>query len=426
VALIGSDYVGLRPTMLVAVGDEVKCGQALFTDKRNPGVTFTAPASGSVKSINRGAKRVLESVVIEIHGTESVSFPEFSVDQLASLQPDQIVAQLVESGLWTSLRTRPFSKIPAPDSQPHSLFVTAIDTNPLCADPAVVIADSGENFANGLKILAKLTEGSVFVCTGEDFPPGLVTDAAGVLPDTVKVEQFSGPHPAGLAGTHIHFLDPVNADKIVWSINYQDVISIARLFLTGRLNSERIVSLGGPGVRAPRLLRTCLGANTSDLTANEIEDEGDHRVISGSLLSGFRAEGSHTFVGRYHQQVSVLPEGGERKLFGYLAPGMRQHSVLPVFISSWLNKGGMDFTSSTNGSPRAMVPVGSYEAVMPLDILATQLLRSLLTADLDLAIDLGCLELDEEDLALCTYACPGKYEYGAVLRDVLSVIEKEG
>ena len=341
---------------------------------------------------------------------------------MATLQREQIVTQLLESGLWTSLRTRPFSKVPAPDSHPHSLFVTAIDTNPLCADPAVVIADSGDCFTNGLTILAKLTQGSVYVCTDEH----LSIDASGPAPDNIKIEKFSGPHPAGLAGTHIHFLDPVGTDKVVWSINYQDVIAIARLFLTGRLDSERIVALGGPGVRNPRLLRTCLGANTKDLLANELEEEGEYRTISGSVLSGFRADGSHTFVGRYHQQVSVLPEGGERKLFGYLAPGMRQHSILPVFISSWLNKGSMDFTSSTNGSPRAMVPVGSYEAVMPLDILATQLLRSLLTTDLDLAIDLGCLELDEEDLALCTYACPGKYEYGPVLREVLSIIEKEG
>ncbi len=421
-ALLGSDYVGMKPTMLVAAGDRVKLGQPLFSDKRNPGVTFTAPASGTIKSINRGAKRVLESVVIDVQGDDAVAFSSYNVEQLGTLEREQVVSQLLASGLWTSFRTRPFSKVPAPASVPHSLFVTAIDTNPLSADPSVVIADAGEHFAQGLKIVAKLTQGKVYVCTDEQ----LSVDAAGEAPENLQFEQFSGPHPAGLAGTHIHFLDPVGAGKTVWSINYQDVIAISRLFQHGKLDSERVLALGGPGVRDPRLLRACLGASTMDLVASELKDGGDYRVISGSVLSGFRAEGSHAYIGRYHQQLSVLPEGGERKLFGYLAPGMRQHSVLPVFVSSWLNKGSMDFTSSTNGSARAMVPVGSYEAVMPLDILATQLLRSLLTADLDLAIDLGCLELDEEDLALCTYACPGKYEYGAVLREVLDTIEKEG
>jgi Na+-transporting NADH:ubiquinone oxidoreductase subunit A len=359
------------------------------------------------------------SVVIEVDGDDSESFASVSAAEISGLARERVVESLVASGLWTALRTRPFSRVPALESVPHSIFVTAMDTNPLAGDPAVVIAEAPELFAAGLDVLARLTEGKVFVCHegGKSVPSG--------RDPKIVSEGFSGPHPAGLPGTHIHFLDPVGPHKSVWFVGYQDVIAIGALFVEGRIRTERVVALGGPGVEKPRLLRTRLGASLEDLTAGEL-GSGEYRVISGSVLAGRTAEDSIAFLGRYHTQVSVLPEDRERKLFGYLSPGQDRHSVLPVYLSSWLHKGPLRFSTTTNGSPRGMVPVGSYERVMPLDILPTQLLRSLLVGDIDTAIKLGCLELDEEDIALCTYACPGKYEYGPVLRKMLTQIEKEG
>jgi Na+-transporting NADH:ubiquinone oxidoreductase subunit A len=217
----------------------------------------------------------------------------------------------------------------------------------------------------------------------------------------------------------------VSAHKSVWFVGHQDVIAIGHLFRTGELRRERVVALGGPAVKNPRLLRTVLGANLGDLTRDEL-DGGELRVISGSVLSGRTAEDPVDFLGRYHDQVSIIPEDRERRLFGYLSPGPDRHSVLPIYLSAWLGRKPLRFTTSSNGSPRGMVPVGCYERVMPLDVLPTQLLRALLVKDLDSAISLGCLELDEDDVALFTYVCPGKYEYGPVLRDVLTQIEKEG
>ncbi|MEM9620158.1 MAG: NADH:ubiquinone reductase (Na(+)-transporting) subunit A, partial [Pseudomonadota bacterium] len=315
--------------------------------------------------------------------------------------------------------TRPFAKVPDPQVEPSSIFVTAMDSNPLAADPGVIIPDYATEFAAGLDLLAKLTSGAVFVChdAGKFLPTG--NDAK------IATHEFSGPHPSGLPGTHIHFLDPVSADKLVWYLNYQDVIAIGALFLTGRILSDRIVALGGPGASNPRLLRTVVGANLEELTAGELE-VGTQRVISGSVLAGRTAQSPVDFLGRYHLQVSVLPEDNERRLFGYLSPGLNRHSVFPIYLSKWLGEKSVRFSTTTNGSPRGMVPIGTFESVMPMDILATQLLRSLLVGDLENAINLGCLELDEDDIALCTYACPGKYEYGPVLRDVLTQIEKEG
>jgi Na+-transporting NADH:ubiquinone oxidoreductase subunit A len=420
VAVLGNEYVGMKPTMLVEEGQRVKLGQPLFEDKKNPGVLFTAPGAGVIKAINRGAKRALQSVIIELDGEEEVSFQSYDEASLDNLDRSAITQNLVDSGLWVSFRTRPYSRSPATDSVPHSIFVTAIDTNPLAADPSVIINEYADDFKHGLTILSQLTEGNVFVCQAADT----------ALPvshrDNIEVATFSGPHPAGLAGTHIHLLDPVSANKTVWTINYQDVIAIGKLFTSGRLWVERIIAFAGPLVNKPRLIRTRLGACTEDLVKDEIA-EVQARIISGSVLHGHAASNWAAYLGRFHNQLSVIAESVERELLGWIRPGGKnKFSALNVFISSLFPKKELALTTSQNGSPRAMVPVGVFERVMPLDILPTQLLRSLLVKDTDTAQALGCLELDEEDLSLCSFVCSGKYDYGPALRTNLTQIEKEG
>ena len=417
VAVIGFDYHGMKPTMEVQVGDRVKLGQLLFTDKKTPGVRYTAPAAGVISAIHRGEKRVLQSVVIDLDGDEQETFAQYAADQLEALTDEQVRENLQQSGLWTALRTRPFSKVPALDAVPRSIFVTAIDTHPLAADPAVIIGEHATDFENGLKVLGNLAK--IFLCKADG------ANLPGEKLAKVQSEAFAGPHPAGLPGTHIHFLDPVSVSKSVWQIGYQDVIAVGKLFTTGQLFVERVVALGGPVVEQPRLLRTRLGASLEELTAGELKP-GFNRVVSGSVFGGRTAQGAFAFLGRYHNQVSCLSEGNEREMMHYLRAGVNKHSVLNIFVSKLTGSKLFNFTTTTNGSPRAMVPVGNYEAVMPLDILPTQLLRYLIVGDTEMAQKLGCLELDEEDLALCTYVCAGKYEYGPILRDNLTRIEKEG
>ncbi|KGQ67841.1 Na(+)-translocating NADH-quinone reductase subunit A [Gallibacterium anatis] len=418
VAVLGEEYVGMRPSMKVREGDVVKKGQVLFEDKKNPGVVFTAPASGTVTAINRGAKRVLQSVVIKLEGESQMTFAKYSIEQLANLTVEQVKQNLVESGLWTALRTRPFSKIPAIDSKPSSIFVNAMDTNPLAAEPALIIKENAEAFQNGLTVLSRLNEGKLFVCKAAG------TSIPTINASNVQVEEFSGPHPAGLSGTHIHFLDPVSISKFVWYINYQDVIAIGKLFTTGELYVDRVVSLAGPQVKNPRLVRTRLGANLNELTAGELAD-GENRVISGSVLNGHTAVAPVNYLGRYALQVSVIAEGRKKEFLGWISPGSNKFSITRTVLGHFGHK-LFKFTSAVNGGHRAMVPIGTYERVMPLDIIPTLLLRDLSAGDTDSAQALGCLELDEEDLALCTFVCPGKNEYGPMLRAALDKIEKEG
>ncbi len=414
VALVGFDYVGMKPTMLVQVGDKVKKGQPLFTDKKTEGVVYTSPAAGTVVEVNRGKKRVFESIVIEIQGTEEETFTATDASQLTSLTAEQVKDQLVKSGQWTALRTRPYSKVPALDAEPNSIFVVAADTHPLAADPAVVIAENKEAFKNGLVVLKQLCK-QVYVTKKQ----GAAIDAG--VAEAVEVD---GPHPAGLVGTAIHFIDPVGPNKQVWSIGYQEVIAYGKLFTEGKIFTDRVVALAGPQVEKPRLIRTQLGASFDELTAGELKS-GENRVISGSVLGGRTAAGPLAYLGRHHNQVSVILEGRDRPMLHYFSPGVNRHSVMPIYLSKFMPSKLFNFTSSTNGSERAMVPVGAYEKVMPLDILPTQLLRALIVEDMDTAINLGALELDEEDLALCTYVCSGKYEYGPILRANLDRIEKE-
>lgn len=420
VALLGDDYVGMKPTMLVTEGDRVKLGQPIFEDKKTPGVLYTAPASGTIAAVKRGAKRKFESVEIDIDGDDRVEFDEAKGADPLSLGREGVTKQLVASGLWPTIRTRPYGKIPVPGTTPNSIFVQAIDTNPLAADPSVAMADRKDQFNLGLQCLTQLTDGKVFVCKGEQGEiPG--ADVSGV-----QVETFGGPHPAGLVGTHIHFLDPVGPTKTVWYIGYQDVCAIGAFLQSGTLDVRRVISLAGPVVKQPRLLETRVGACICDLVDGELEDGVKVRTVSGSVLCGRTANAPHNYLGRFHNQISVLEEGDEREFLGWQKPGFDKFSVTKVFASAGMPNKKFAFTTTTHGSERAMVPLGTYEKVMPLDILPTQLLRSLIYRDTDEAQQLGVLELEEEDIALCTFVCPGKYEYGSLLRESLATIEREG
>jgi len=423
VAVVGRDFIGLKPKMLVAEGDHVVLGQSLFEDRRNPGVAFPSPGTGTVAAINRGERRILQSVVIELDDPENdadaVAFQSWSSNELHSLEGDVVRKQLLDSGLWAALRTRPFTKIPQPDSTPAAIFVTAMDTNPLAPDAELVINREGEAFSDGLKVLSALADVPVHVCKAPN--SNVPTFNAG----NIQVHEFGGPHPAGLAGTHIHFLEPVSATRVVWTINYQDVIAVGKLFTTGQLYTKRVVSLAGPLVNKPRLLLTRWGASVAELIKDEVPPV-QARIIAGSILIGRRAVGWGAYLGRNHYQVCALAEGSPREFVSWIRPGPEKYSATRVFISKLFPKKKFAMTTSANGSDRAMVPIGMYESVIPQDFLITQLLRALLVKDTVQAQALGCLELAEEDMSLCSFVCPSKYDYGPVLRASLEQIEKEG
>jgi Na+-transporting NADH:ubiquinone oxidoreductase subunit A len=422
VALCGPDYIGLKPRMLVAEGDTVELAQPLFVNKHHPEVPYCSPGKGTVSAINRGPRRALHSVVIRLHGeaTGEERYKPMAQGRVAGLHHEEVAGRLRETGLWTAFRKRPFSRVPGAEEVPRSIFVTAIDTRPLAADPLVVARQDAERLADGLRVLPLLTDGPVFLCTG----PGW--DIPAPESDRIRHVTFSGPHPAGLAGTHIHHLDPAGTSRSVWHIGYQDVIAIGRLFAEGWLETARVVALGGSCVKQPRLVKARIGASIHELTDGCMDHCQGYRVISGSVLGGRAATSGLAFLGRYHEQVSAIPEGGDRHLFGWTGVFPWRYSATRTFLRKAGHKRRHNITTAQNGRFSGMIPTRAFEKVLPMDILPSPLFRALLVRDTDQAQALGCLELDEEDLALCSFVCPAKVDYGAALRINLQQIEKEG
>lgn len=391
VAISGHDFPGIRPDFRVEPGNRVRVGQTVFVDRRRPEIAFVSPASGVVAAINRGQRRSLDSLVIRLEGDAAETF----VLPHGAAGPGEIRDLLLKSGLWSSFLTRPFGRIPDPDAVSDAIFVTATDTNPLAADPRAIIDLHVEEFRRGLAVLPALAEGVVFVCR----PPG--ASVAERASERIVEVAVSGPHPAGLAGTHIHHLAPVANGKTVWQVGYQDVIAIGHLLETGRLPGERIVAIAGSGVRDPALVPLPVGASLDDALAGELSD-GRVRVISGPVLSGREAG----FLGRYHNQVTVIAREDDA------ATGRGLLSRLGGLLAG--------------ASDSAIIPREAFERVMPLDILPVPLLRALSIGDAETARDLGCMELLEEDMALLSHLCTTGTDYGMLLREVLDQIEADG
>ncbi|MEM9099655.1 MAG: Na(+)-translocating NADH-quinone reductase subunit A [Pseudomonadota bacterium] len=417
IGIIGEDYLGLKPRLSVAEGDPVSPGSPVMNDKDMPSVQIVSPVSGRIKAINRGARRKLVSIEIEVDDAsgEPVDFSE--TGDVST--PEGVAERLCAAGLWTSFRTRPYSRVPDPETRPAAIYVTAMDTEPLAGDPEAIIREETDAFASGLRVIATLSDGKTYLCHGgaENYPG---SDVPGI-----EAVSFSGPHPAGLAGTHMHFLEPPRADKTVWTISYQDVLVIGRLLLTGHYDASCVVALTGPVCANPRHVRTVAGASMVDLSAEDLPTDMPVRMISGSVLSGRMGEGPSAYLGRYARQITLIEEDHKQIPLGWIRPMPSKYAFQPVLGSAWVKR-LFPLTSNLNGGRRAMVPLGTFEQLMPQDFLPTQLLRALLVMDTDQAQALGALELDEEDLGLVGFACPAKYEYGVALRDCLNRIEKEG
>lgn len=405
IALVGADYGYPRVSLDVSPGDRVKEGQTLFRDRRYPEIRFTAPACGTIREVRRGLRRRLETVVIDADGDDAIEFPVSGEGGIAKMASGEIRRLLLESGLWTAFRARPFDRIPPPGAEARAVFVTAIDTNPHAADPFIAIDEQPEFFRLGVLAVSRLHGGTTYVCTPHDKAPPLPTV------DDVAHMRLAGPHPAGLPGTHIAAAGiDVGERPENWYLSAQDVIAIGRLLSTGRLCQERLVGLAGPGAHAPRLLRVRLGAELAAFPAEE--DPAGSRVLSGSLLSG---RDTPAYLGRYHHQVTLLPRrGGRINAFS---------QALRMILRGAAGR-ERSAAAETHGWAGGMLPLETLDRVWPFSPPPAPLLRALLSGDDAEARRLGCLALGEEDLALVSYVAADKQDYSAALRKSLDRIAR--
>lgn len=415
-ALKPSDFPGLTPKLSVQVDQEVKAGTELFFDKYNPEVKYTSPVSGKVVAVNRGERRRILEVVVEADGkNESLNFTKANPLQLSR---EEIVKNLLESGNWTFIRQRPYAIVANPQHSPKSVFVSTFDSAPMAPDYQFIMKDKLEAFQTGINALSKLTTGKVYL--------GLDAKISNNIFDrTENAEKvyFDGPHPAGTVGVQIHHTDPINKGEVVWYANVQDVVNIGQLFLTGKVNFEKIIALTGSEVKDPQYYQTIVGASIKDLLQDKVNGD-NNRIISGNILSGAKVSADN-FLGFYDAQITVIPEGNEPELFGWATPGFGKFSMSRAFFS-WINPNKeYRLDSNLRGGHRPFVVTGQYEKVVPMDILPVHLLKAIIIEDIDLMEQLGIYEIAEEELALCEVVCTSKTPVQAIVRKGIDLMIKE-
>jgi len=411
------DFPGLIPKLNVKSGDKVTAGSPLFHDKLRPEIHFNSPVSGTVISIERGDRRKILEVVVEKSGENYIDFGKADP---SGLSREEIITKLLGSGLWPSIRQRPYNVIARSDKPPKSIFISGFDTAPLAPDYNFIIDNTPASlFTAGMKAISKLTDGRVnLVLNGKIPSSAALTGATGV-----EISYFSGPHPAGNPGVHIHHLDPVNKGDVVWVVNLQDVIAIGRLFEEGIYKPERIVALTGSEVIKPQYYRLLSGASIFPVVNGNVRD-GKLRYISGNVLTGTKIS-ADGYLGYYDSQITVIPEGDYYEFFGWALPGADKLSFSKTFVSSLFPKKQYRLDTNFHGGERAFVMTGQYEKVVPMDIYPMQLLKAILASDIDAMENLGIYEIAEEDFALCEYLCPSKIEIQSIVRNGLDLMLKE-
>lgn len=411
------DFVGCFPKMLVKEGDAVKAGTQLFYNKYRADIFFSAPVSGKVVEIKRGAKRRLLEVIIESDGKESSE--DFGKENIAGLKREAIIEKLLKSGIWPMLRQRPYSVVANPKDEPKAIFITAFDTAPLAPDLDLFVDGKTNAFQAGVDVLTKLTTGKVHLNIHAKKTKSKVFLEA----KNVQVNQFAGPHPAGNVSVHISKLDPINKGESIWYLGPQEVIAIGNLFLEGKYDATRIIALAGSEVEKPQYYKTYIGASITNMISGNVSN-GNNRCISGNVLSGEQIE-KDGFVGFYQNLVTVIPEGDYYEFFGWLLPGLKKFSTSGTFLSWMAPNRKYRLDTNIHGGARAFVMTGKYEKVFPFDIYPMQLLKAIMVQDIDQMENLGIYEIDEEDFALCEVIDTSKTKMQEIVRAGLDLMRIE-
>jgi Na+-transporting NADH:ubiquinone oxidoreductase subunit A len=409
-------FHGTRPKPLIKKGDKVKAGTALLFDKNNPEILFTSPVSGTIESIQRGERRIIEEVVI-IPDEQQV-YESFSKGDPATLGKEKIIETLLKSGLWISIRQRPFNVVANPGIQPSAIFISGFDTSPLAPDMNLLIDDK-EAFNTGILAINQLTKGDVHLSLNAESPRSEIFEQA----PHVKLHFFKGPHPAGNVGIQMHHVNPLIKGETIWTIHPQHVVMIGRLFQHGIVDASKTIALTGSEIKHPGYYKVISGTSIEPLIEGNLV-EGDQRFISGNVLTGEKIY-KKGHLGFFDTQFTVIPEGRHKKFLGWMAPGIKKHSASGAFLSRLFTKQAYRMDTNLHGGRRAFVVSGEYEKVLPMDIYPVHLLKAILINDIDLMDHLGIHEVVEEDLALCEYICTSKTEVQQILRDGINAMIKE-
>ncbi len=420
VGLCPSEYQYVKPKLLVKEGDHIDIGTPLFFNKENSEQKWGAPGTGTICKIQYGPRRVIEKIIIKLDKDgKGFSHKAIALNNITKLKREKIKSVLSDSNLWHLIRQRPFNHVANPEDEPRDIFISALHTAPLAPNLELILKGQKDALQAGINVLNGLTDGNVNIGISSN---SQIEELSGL--DDCKLHQISGPHPAGNVGIQIHHIAPLKPNDIIWTVNIQHVIILGKLFLTGEIDSSIIVAIGGPGAKNPIHVKTRIGAKIETLVKNQF-DNGEYRIISGDVLTGRKVE-KDDYLGFYDTIISILPVDFSRPFLGWIQPGSskKTYSLSRSFLS--FGSKLFNFTTKQNGSKRALVPIDAWEDVLPMDILPNPLYRSILAGDVEEMNQLGILECDEEDFALCSFACPSKIDVGAVIRKGLDIMRTEG
>ncbi len=401
---------------MVKQGAEVKAGEPLFYNKNIESMVFVSPVSGELIEIERGDRRRILTLKILADKTQEV-LSGAAID-VENASKEELKATLLKSGCWPFIKQRPYDVIANPDTTPKAIFISGYSSAPLQADLNYVLQGKEKELQTAITALGKLTPGKVHVSVGSSASP--LSSMKGV-----ELHNVSGPHPAGLVGTQINKVDPINKGELVWTVSPQDLIIIGEYLLTGIYNPERIVALVGSSVKAPKYYSTKIGSEISTFLYASGVNEENFRVINGDVLTGSKSK-PDGFLGYYNNTVSVIPEGDDYEFFGWNKPVFDKVSATRALTFSWMQPNKKyDLNTNTNGEHRAFVVTGQYEKVFPMDIFPMQLLKACMVKDLDEMEQLGLYEVAPEDFSLTEFICISKQPHQKIIREGLDLLQKE-
>ncbi len=404
------------PKVIVAQGDEVKAGEVIFFDKKNPDVKYVSPVSGEIVEVRRGAKRAITEVIIL--ADKMMDYEVYDFPKIENCNRDDIRDAMIGSGLWTLLNQRPFDIIPGIDDIPANIFISTFDTAPLAPDHNILIEGKEEAFQKGLDVLNKLTVGKVFLgLDGNNKPASAFANATGV-----EINYFSGKHPAGNVGVQIHHTSPIRKET-VWTVGVQEVATIGGFFLNGKVDLSRKVALTGAGIAEPRYVATHVGAHIGDLLKANMSDP-NMRIVAGDVLTG-QAVTMDDFLNYGDDQITTLAEGNYNEMFGWLLPLSPRPSLSKTLPGFLMPDFKYEADTNTHGEKRAFVVSGQYEKVLPMDVFPQHLMKAILANDIERMEGLGINELSEEDVALCEFVCTSKQPLQSILRKGLDMMREQ-
>ena len=412
ICIMPSDFRGVKPKLIVKQGDKVKIGSPLFFDKTKPTVSWASPGSGIVKDIIFGPRRVIDKIQIEVDGAEAIIHKKYNIDEISSLNRNKVLDCILKANLFPLIRQRPFNKVADPNDIPRDIFISLLNTAPLSINLNSIIEKNKNVLQAAVTVLSKITNGNVYISSDKS-----------IEFENAICHVFNGPHPTGNVGIQIHHIKPLKPNEIIWTVDAQNLIILGQLFLEGRYDPKIEISIGGPASTNPQICSTIVGCNISEILVNQ--NLSDHvRIISGDVLTGKKVSMSD-YIGYYDFTISLLSDLVDRPFMGMLALGSSKskYSLTNTFFG-FGNK-LFDFNTGQKGELRPMVPLNAWEKVLPMDIYPNHLYRSILAEDIEEMEQLGIWECDDEDFALCSFACPSKIDVGEVIRHGLDLIEAD-